>query len=225
MDRTLKIKYGINSMEQTEEKYPILFKNEFVFYLTHKPNNLSIDKAQVYIKWLNDVNVCFGFDIVSDVYNVSPNVYIDLMVFISGKLSTQESKNCKKALKTYSQFIENKIYAGEYYPDQSVSYTEGALTLVEVNRFERNKKAREDCISHHGESCKACGISFAETYGSLGSGFIHVHHIVPLSKIRRGYVVDPVNDLVPVCPNCHAMLHRKTPPLTIAELKQLLGKT
>jgi len=40
-----------------------------------------------------------------------------------------------------------------------------------------------------------------------------------ISSISKGYEVDPENDLVPVCPNCHAMLHRHDPPYTVAELK------
>jgi 5-methylcytosine-specific restriction protein A len=56
----------------------------------------------------------------------------------------------------------------------------------------------------------------------LGAGFIQVHHTVPLSSIGTEYVIDPIRDLIPVCPNCHAMLHRKTPPFSIAELRGLL---
>ena len=67
---------------------------------------------------------------------------------------------------------------------------------------------------------------FEEKYGVIGRGFIHVHHIVPISTIRESYQVDPVRDLVPVCPNCHAMLHRghNGITLTIDELKTILHK-
>jgi len=64
-----------------------------------------------------------------------------------------------------------------------------------------------------------CGMDFVSRYGELGSGFIHVHHVIPVSKMGPNYIVDPINDLTPVCPNCHAMLHRKDPPLEIEELK------
>ena len=56
----------------------------------------------------------------------------------------------------------------------------------------------------------------------LGEGFIHVHHIVPLSGLGKSYVVDPINDLRPVCPNCHAMLHKRVPPYTIDELREIM---
>ena len=65
-----------------------------------------------------------------------------------------------------------------------------------------------------------CGFDFEAFYGELGKNYIHVHHIVPLSKINKEYSVDPKNDLVPVCPNCHAMIHRTEPALTIDALKK-----
>ena len=68
-----------------------------------------------------------------------------------------------------------------------------------------------------------CGFNFEQTYGEIGEGYIHVHHIKPLSEIQEGYEVDPINDLLPVCPNCHAMLHKKTPPYTPKELRKVLN--
>ena len=94
-----------------------------------------------------------------------------------------------------------------------------------VNSYERNREAREICIAAHGCRCSVCGMDFEQMYGDIGRGFIHVHHIVPISTIGAEYKLDPVKDLVPVCPNCHAMLHRygirKT--LTIEELKESIN--
>lgn len=66
-------------------------------------------------------------------------------------------------------------------------------------------------------------MSFDETYGMFAKDFIHVHHIKPLSEINEEYEVDPINDLIPVCPNCHAMLHRQQNgiPMTVERLKLL----
>lgn len=86
---------------------------------------------------------------------------------------------------------------------------EGAKTKVTVNKYERNPIARQRCIEHHGYSCSICAFNFQEVYGDIGNNFIHVHHIKPLHEIRDNYIVDPIKDLIPVCPNCHAMLHRK----------------
>lgn len=99
-------------------------------------------------------------------------------------------------------------------------YWEGALRRIMVNAYERDAAARDACIAHFGAACRVCGFDFGATYGELGSGFIHVHHTRPLSEVRSGYAVDPKRDLIPVCPNCHAMLHQTSPPLTVAVLQK-----
>lgn len=100
---------------------------------------------------------------------------------------------------------------------------EGAKIRVEVNRYERSRINREACLSLFGTRCQTCGIDLGEKYGSLGHGYIHVHHVVPVSKLGDGYIIDPSKDLIPVCPNCHAMLHQKDPPLGIDELRNITG--
>lgn len=113
------------------------------------------------------------------------------------------------------------------YPDEAnlenTSFPEGAKKTVQVNRFERNPEARAKCIEINGTRCKICEMSFAETYGTFAKDFIHVHHITPLSKISDNYEVNPETDLIPVCPNCHAMLHRQENgiPMTVDRLKLL----
>ena len=101
-------------------------------------------------------------------------------------------------------------------------YREGAVERVLVNRFERDPKARAACIRHHGVKCKACGLDFEERYGEKARGFIHVHHTRPLSRMRASNRVDPERDLVPVCPNCHAVLHLRDPPYDIEQLKVMI---
>jgi hypothetical protein len=95
---------------------------------------------------------------------------------------------------------------------------EATLRRSQATERERNPRARALCIAHHGSKCTVCGFDFGETYGALGSGFIEVHHLSPLSSAQARRSVDPVKDLVPVCSNCHRMLHRREPPLTPAEL-------
>ncbi|MBE0645588.1 MAG: HNH endonuclease [Bacteroidetes bacterium] len=103
------------------------------------------------------------------------------------------------------------------------SYYEGASRKIYVNRYERDANARKACIAHHGAECIACGFEFGKVYGERGAGFIHVHHLVPLSAIKKGYQVNPQSDLVPLCPNCHAMVHRYPETLTIDQLRDLLS--
>ena len=99
---------------------------------------------------------------------------------------------------------------------------EGAKKEIVVNRYERSHEAREKCIAAHGCKCAVCGMDFEKMYGEIGRGFIHVHHIVPISSIGEEYQIDPSKDLIPVCPNCHAMLHRKEPPYNVDDLRKLM---
>lgn len=75
---------------------------------------------------------------------------------------------------------------------------------VWVNRYERDAKKRQECINDKGLCCYVCGMNFEEVYGEIGRDFIHVHHIKPLADNGQ----DISENLIPVCPNCHAMLHR-----------------
>lgn len=104
--------------------------------------------------------------------------------------------------------------------DQLEGYAEGGSIRVLSNRYERNPLNRTACILAQGCTCKVCGMNFLAKYGEIGRDFIHVHHITPVSQLRQGYVIDPLTDLVPVCPNCHAMLHKENPPLSVDHLKE-----
>lgn len=104
----------------------------------------------------------------------------------------------------------------------SSSYSEGTYRSIHINAYERSGAARHDCLDYYGLSCSVCDLSMEQYYGESGRGYIHVHHLVPLASIGQTYVIDPIADLRPVCPNCHAMLHRHNPPLTIEELRALI---
>ncbi|HEC75089.1 MAG TPA: HNH endonuclease [Methylophaga aminisulfidivorans] len=102
-------------------------------------------------------------------------------------------------------------------------YVEGASKTVSVNTYERSADARAKCIAHHGYSCAVCGFNFEQVYGAIGEKYIHVHHIIPLAEIRKEYVLNPIKDLVPVCANCHGIIHRTRPALTVEQLKEHLS--
>ena len=100
---------------------------------------------------------------------------------------------------------------------------EGRIIELTLSTYERDPAARKACLNHYDTRCQACDLDFGETYGDLGQGFIHVHHITPLSKLREAHVVDPIKDLIPVCPNCHAMLHiNQGEPLSVEQLRDIL---
>jgi len=96
---------------------------------------------------------------------------------------------------------------------------EGAVRLISVNAYERNAEARRRCVEAHGSSCVVCGFSFAQVYGDVAAGFIHVHHLSPIALKGGNYNVDPVADLRPVCPNCHAVIHLRGGCMSIEELR------
>ncbi|WP_425291126.1 HNH endonuclease [Spirosoma linguale] len=104
----------------------------------------------------------------------------------------------------------------------SISYlADDAICSIELNSYEKDLEAKQLCLEHFGPVCIICNIDFEYAYGSIGKNFIQVHHIVPASSIPKRYIVDPIRDLRPVCPNCHAMLHTQEPPYTIDQIKDV----
>ncbi len=102
-------------------------------------------------------------------------------------------------------------------------FEEGSVHNSVSKKYERNPVNRKLCLAVKGYNCSVCGMNFEDTYGEIGKNFIHVHHIVPLHLIGESYVIDPIKDLYPVCPNCHNMLHRVDPPYSIDELKEIIN--
>lgn len=143
-----------------------------------------------------------------------------------GKIQTTKQVNAEKSIGGNIQTLHTDKtpkydFDPEFIPEKE-SLNEGAVMQVLVNRYERNHVAREKCIKAKGCRCAVCGMDFNETYGKIGEGFIHIHHTVPISSIKENYTIDYANDLVPVCPNCHAMMHKKNPPYTVDEMKEIL---
>lgn len=102
-------------------------------------------------------------------------------------------------------------------------HVEGATARILVSKYERDRKAKEKCVKGYGPICVVCGFEFGRMYGELGDGYIHVHHLVPISEMGGEYVLDPLQDLVPVCANCHAMMHLRRPPYRPEELAEIIA--
>lgn len=96
---------------------------------------------------------------------------------------------------------------GEVEPS-ATDLSEGALTQVSRTTHERNPALRQLCLKHFGATCQACGMKFEAVYGEIGKGYIEVHHLSPISQTDGKHEVNPKKDLVPLCANCHAMVHR-----------------
>lgn len=115
-------------------------------------------------------------------------------------------------------------YAEELPQIIETEFYEGLKKIVTVNSYERNSKARELCVKYWKAICAVCDFDFEKTYGKIGKGFIHVHHLTPVAQIGKTYQVDPIKDLIPVCPNCHSIIHKKEPPFSIEKMKKILRK-
>jgi hypothetical protein len=107
-------------------------------------------------------------------------------------------------------------------PDEVVGYPEGAMSQVYVNRYERDPRNRSAAIELHGYAFSVCDFNFENSYGPLGAGYVVIHHVTPVSQLGPDYELDPSRDLVALCANCHAMVHRTDPPLSITELRDML---
>jgi 5-methylcytosine-specific restriction protein A len=152
--------------------------------------------------------------------NKEPFMYVGI-----GKARSVEDTS---PVKVVWEFIDENEFSPVVLPEEVLrvqKYHEGVTKQISVNVYERNPEARRKCIEHYGTSCYVCQFEFIKFYGQIGEGFIHVHHLKPLSEIGQDYELDPIKDLRPVCPNCHAMIHRNKPLYTIEQLKDIIQKT
>jgi 5-methylcytosine-specific restriction endonuclease McrA len=102
-----------------------------------------------------------------------------------------------------------------------VMITDGKPQTILSTRYERSKALRAICLLHYGYQCQGCDLLLADRYGDIASKLIHVHHIERLADTGER-VIDPKVDLVPLCPNCHAVVHLRQIPLSLSELRNLL---
>lgn len=191
--------------------YDKILNRSFEFYVVQ---NLSKKNDEVRITLMSEYFILKNATVNDNIFvkkiNVGENVFFEIDLLRNG-LST-----------TYAPYT---LLSDEEDEHSDEEYYEGTKIKILVNKFERDTKARDKCIEHYGAICVACKFDFKEEYGDIGKGFIHVHHKVPLSKIKKTYKVDPINDLIPVCPNCHAMIHKRKPiPFTIDDIKEKLKK-
>jgi 5-methylcytosine-specific restriction protein A len=119
-------------------------------------------------------------------------------------------------------YVKHDINSGSLH-DTPEEFFEGKVKNIVQTTYERNPHARKVCLENHGYNCKVCDFNFEYHFGKMGKGFIHVHHIKPISEIAKEYKINPLEDLVPLCPNCHAMIHSRKPALDVEELKNIIS--
>lgn len=155
---------------------------------------------------------------------------VDIEVILSRNDDPYASNNAMEPQsKELLPIPESKInILDAVFPDEvdtSTGIIEGASKTVNVNIHERNPFARQKCIEFYGTACAVCGINLADVYGEEFSGKIHVHHLKPINEYAGEHDIDPIQDLRPVCPNCHMIMHcRQDVPYSIEEVKAFIGK-
>jgi 5-methylcytosine-specific restriction enzyme A len=149
--------------------------------------------------------------------------YLVLFPKFQGLFTDLELRTADRILSAFHiQAAQQAQNRERLYPEELPSgreSPEGSRKQIRVNAYERSQTARTECLRHHGYLCAVCGFAFERVYGDIGSGFMHVHYLRPLHLCEKNYKVDPIADLRPVCPNCHAMLHKPEPALAIEELR------
>ncbi|WP_071563985.1 HNH endonuclease [Bathymodiolus thermophilus thioautotrophic gill symbiont] len=203
-----------------------MVQNEYEYIEFLVKNGLQKDSADSYVRYLEAVSRALNITINDSAISSKKDVDIIIEKLSKTDLAENYKNNCGTALRKYLKFITetNFIYRSPDEIENPNQYTEGSKKVITVNSYERDNKARNKCIEIHGLGCAVCNMNFENIYGSIGIGFIHVHHIKPLSEINKNYLVSPEKDLIPVCPNCHAMLHRKKNAISIDSLKEMYNE-
>lgn len=102
---------------------------------------------------------------------------------------------------------------------------EGRALLRTHLRRERKKGLRQRKIAQvrelgHPVACEACDFDFSAAYGERGADYIECHHRPPIHESPPTQTL--LADLALVCSNCHRMIHRSTPWLTVEELSAIV---
>ena len=199
--RTLNRRWNVNASHVLHHK-----SGKWYHKLKRFPGALFDQKGYVLFQTEEDFFSCEGLSIKQDVWvsrgissiNSYVQVIIEGMEYIPPALQLSQKKE------------EYRIYY------------EGNPVSVNLTRYERDRSARDECLRHYGHCCIICGLDFDKTYGEIANGMIHVHHLIPIGDIGMNYVVDPVRDMRPVCPNCHSVIHKRNPPFKVDEVKNML---
>ena len=136
----------------------------------------------------------------------SINYYLGYLGSKKHPLAEKEKKSGKKNTTHKECSVEAPIKTAITEP-AIYDKLEGLKYESSVTRYERDRGNRKDCIAHYGYVCQICEMNFEKTYGEIGKDFIEVHHLHPVSQGERQ--VNPIEDLIPLCSNCHSMIHRQ----------------
>lgn len=187
-------------------------------------NQTVLDK---FIRQLQpDIKVAADFDRCLEDWLVDDSPELKNIV-LKRKVHHQDVELISKAF--YKAPEPDILLAQEYgYDPNEETFKEGKLQLRLHLVNERNRRlvihAKEKWNREQNGRvvCSVCSFSFPETYGQVGVGFVEAHHIQPISSLTP-YTIVSLDDIVPVCSNCHSMLHRHRPWLTVEQLRTIVS--
>lgn len=189
----------------------------------NKPKS-TIDDSQFVIKGDNYIN--YGNYMELELLNKLDDDQLDLEFLQDNGLkgNIQGSMSLKEPLKSYIQKVLKTNILNLDNELENIEYLECKAYVQYGIKYERNQALRNKAIKLHGTICKVCGFDFKAKYGKLGEDFIEIHHLKPMFSLKKEVRVDPLKDLVPLCSNCHKMIHRNAKqPLTIKELTEIVN--
>lgn len=138
-----------------------------------------------------------------------------------------DKPKCQKLRNDLLDYVESLINQANANDEFKYHiYGESKVTVVSTKQIYRSQKAKADCIALKGCYCNICGFDFEKNYGELGKNYIEVHHITPIGRLSNseGYEgTDPRKDLIPLCSNCHSMIHRRKVPYLPDEIMDMLN--
>ena len=213
--------FGVGAFGTIEDKNPLDEKNKEVYSLLHDTVKFekiilaSNEQLKAY-KWEFKNKSKKNWEHFFNQYGMTEIKESDFLFLLN--MGTQngyiaeENEEYRAEEKTISHELESKSIDIEGKKIEYFGY-----------RYERKPELRKEALRIHGYSCNVCDFNFEEKYGAIGREFIEVHHIKPLSFFKEEAIVNPETDLIPVCSNCHRMIHRKKDhTLSIEELKKYM---
>lgn len=202
----------ISNAGRTGHDYGNILIDDFLYWYTKNTDHLYVPTIKKMTSGEYPVHIFTRYD------STDPK-------FIYQGLGTmRDFENGKPAFISWQILPNKSVLENKTLSSERVKFIEGKKTTKVINIYERDPQARKKCIEHYGYICKVCSFNFEQIYGEIGKNFIHVHHEKELSLMREDYEVDPINDMKPVCPNCHSMLHKRKPAYSIEELKNILAE-
>lgn len=208
-----------NLMNAAEIHLSLIIRTKIDISFTHiYDKDISLDTLMYYYVFIESHNEWFTAE-------NGHTAWKSLKYYISYRAEDEDvswEELYDKAKKAYLEQIDT-ANSNTQNDGSKIEFTEGNIINSHYDRRERDYAARLKCIEYHGCKCGICGFDFAEAYGEVGRNFIEVHHIVPISSTKGEHSIDPIKDLIPVCSNCHSILHRRRPnPYLPDDIKRMI---